>query len=323
MKNRASFVFGTGLLCLFATASTAKPLAHKAVTHSAAKSPQSAAVRLVQRYLTARAAGEVEKAYALVTAAQRKQIPSPDQRDQMLRSLTGAEAQGKIPATMLPVLALFLDMHNTLHFKFRVLGASPDDPHVVFVRAYQVGTPLSTIKVIRVVTVSDPDSGGALRLDGERTAGRTDPAVVGAALGRAQQAVSQSNLKQISLGMLQYVQDHNEKCPDAARWVDEIMPYIKSEAVFHDPAAPDGEKWSYSLNRNLAGKSLARLQNPASTVLVFESTAGTKNASDAGESVPVPGRHSGGTDYAFADGHVRWLPDGSKASFSLTGLPPS
>ncbi len=53
--------------------------------------------------------------------------------------------------------------------------------------------------------------------------------------------------------------------------------------------------------------------------LLFESTAGVKNAADTGDSVPMPGRHNGGTDYALADGHVKWEADGAKPSFLLTG----
>jgi len=54
--------------------------------------------------------------------------------------------------------------------------------------------------------------------------------------------------------------------------------------------------------------------------MVFESMAGVQNASDAGASVPAPGRHSGGTDYVFADGHVKWFADGgARPSFLPTG----
>jgi len=55
-------------------------------------------------------------------------------------------------------------------------------------------------------------------------------------------------------------------------------------------------------------------------VLLFESTDGKKNASDRGESLPRPGRHNGGTDYALADGYVKWVSDTApKPSFLITG----
>ncbi len=65
---------------------------------------------------------------------------------------------------------------------------------------------------------------------------------------------------------------------------------------------------------------LPDLESPAATVLLFESTDGKKNASDRGESLPSPGRHNGGTDYALADGYVKWVSDTApKPSFLITG----
>ena len=137
----------------------------------------------------------------------------------------------------------------------------------------------------------------------------------------ARRTTCASNLKQIGLAIIEYVADHNETMPDSDKWVDEIMPYAKSEALFRDPSAPAGEKWSYAFNKNLSGIKLADLASPATMVILFESTLGTKNASDTGESVPHPGRHNGGTDYAFSDGHVKWLSDTAAPppSFLLTG----
>ncbi len=272
------------------------------------------AVAVVRRYVAAHLAGKGDAAYALLSPNTQAQFPIGG-REQLAKDLTRPEMLKSLPPALLPVVALFADIHDTLHFKFRVLGAAPDDPSIVLVRAYQVGTPPSTIRVLRIVTAPDPAAGGAVRVDGERTATLAAPEV----MARAQQATSQSNLKQLSLGIIQYTQDNDEKLPDADKWVDEIMPYVKTEAIFRDPSAPAGEKWSYAFNRTLSRAPLSRLDNPASTVMLFESSKGTKNASDTGESVPNPGRHSGGTDYALADGHVKWLADGTKLSYTLSG----
>jgi len=72
-------------------------------------------------------------------------------------------------------------------------------------------------------------------------------------------------------------------------------------------------------NANLSGKSIVQLDDPTKTVMFFESVSGAKNASDTGQSVPRPGRYSGTTDYAFADGHVKRFPDGTKVSYRLDG----
>ena len=42
-------------------------------------------------------------------------------------------------------------------------------------------------------------------------------------------------------------------------------------------------------------------------VLFFDSNAGIANAADPGSSLARPGRHSGGDNLAFVDGHVKWV----------------
>lgn len=317
-----------GAALLLAPAGVAEPAAHqKAAAHKTAAHKTAAprpapvaaapspAVAVVQQYLAARAGGQEDKAYALLSPNTQTQFPA-SQQEEITRQLTDPNMVNVMPPALLPVMALFVDVRNTLHFKFRALGPSPDDPAVVLVRAYQVGMPLSTVKTLQIVTVVDPSAGGALRVDGERTAILAAPALM-AERAKALQEVSQSNLKQIALGVLLYTQA-NDKMPDADKWVSEIIPYVKSQAVLRDPGAP-GLKWGYAFNRTLSGVSLADLDDPAATVLLFESTDGKKNAADAGDSVPLPGRHNGGTDYALADGRVRWEADGTKLSFLLTG----
>ena len=267
----------------------------------------------MQQYLDARAAGETERAYALLSPDTQANYPAAH-REEVAQQLTGPDMLATLPPGVVPVVALFADIHDRLHFKFRALGPSPDDPAVVLVRAYQVGTPPSTIKTIQVVTAADPTAGGALRLDGIKTVTLAAPEM----MQKAHQASSQSNLKQLSLGILMYAQDNDMKLPDADKWVDEIMPYVKNEAAFRDPAAPD-LKYGYAFNRALSGVLMTSLEDPAMTVLLFESTTGTKNAADTGTSVPMPGRHSEGTDYALADGHVKWEADGTRPSFRATG----
>lgn len=75
---------------------------------------------------------------------------------------------------------------------------------------------------------------------------------------KARQATGASNLKQINLGILQYLQDYDETffptvterqapqgTPDTAeaRYIysyrNKLDPYVKSEAVYKDPSAPD------------------------------------------------------------------------------------
>ena len=180
---------------------------------------------------------------------------------------------------------------------------------------------------------------------------------------KARQASCLSNEKQMSLGILQYVQDNDENYPngvdgDGAGWATQIYTYVKSAAVYRCPDdSRNGAKESYAFNGNLtplgeAGGSpvtstLAASAAPASTVLIIETNAcdGTYNIPGAvpndfsspavdglgyqaglprnidgfcteyatGNFFNVTGmssqqaRHTGGANYAFADGHTKYL----------------
>ena len=134
---------------------------------------------------------------------------------------------------------LIADTHNQSGYRFTVRGPAPGTPNIVLVSAHPPG---EEPVVIKIATVPDAGQGGALRIDLNATLD-ADPDFVHAR-DQARMIASQSNLGRISLSILQYCQDHDEKYPDAARWVDEIMPYVKNKAVFRDPSAPAGEQWS-------------------------------------------------------------------------------
>ena len=112
--------------------------------------------------------------------------------------------------------------------------------------------------------------------------------------GNARLAACESNVKQIDLGMLQYVQDNNEKYPaSAAGYKSVLMPYIKSNAVFHCPADQGGEG-DYSMNSKLQGVSLKKLTHPEVVVAVYE-----------GKNQTLDFRHDGRAVVGFADGHFK------------------
>ncbi len=114
--------------------------------------------------------------------------------------------------------------------------------------------------------------------------------------GNARLAACEANVKQIDLGILEYTQDYNKYPPSAANYKSVVFPYIKSEQVFHCPADSAGGE-SYSFNTNLQGVSIAHLNAPSQTVVLYE-----------GRGQTLDFRHDGKAVVGFADGSVRAIP---------------
>ena len=127
---------------------------------------------------------------------------------------------------------------------------------------------------------------------------------------RAQTASCLSNGKQISLGLIMYVQDYDETYPPKkSDYTKVAYPYVKNSAIFTCPFDPPGTV-SYSFNPHLAGVSLAQTAEPANTIMLYE-----------GRDMKIDYKHDGRAMIAFADGHTMmrtpdqvkkcsWTPDG-------------
>jgi len=184
---------------------------------------------------------------------------------------------------------------------------------------------------------------------------------------KARQTSCASNMKQIGLGIIQYVQDNDERMPEGSAvkfgnglgWAGNLYNYIKSTGVYSCPddstSVPSGQSAiSYALNANFDPPSgpiaLAAMQSPAKTVAIFEVSglpgpltqdgtpydaagdiAGYSGSSDgvcrpsygtsamfqtgvfpnvtplaASSSFAATPRHTGGSNYLYADGHVKY-----------------
>ena len=157
----------------------------------------------------------------------------------------------------------------------------------------------------------------------------------------ARRASCQSNLKQISLGILQYNQDYDEKFPIVSgadltlNWAVTVQPYLKSTQIMQCPSEPtagDTNPYSngytdYWINERINGANGVSLASFTATAVTImngdgQSSAATPlhvnphgNASynmcdgdlqwEIGQ--PYTRRHLEGANYAFADGHVKWL----------------
>jgi hypothetical protein len=144
--------------------------------------------------------------------------------------------------------------------------------------------------------------------------------VFGTARGAARQVSCLSNMRIVALGSMMYLQDYDERMPMAGNWQEGIMPYVKKEDDFHCPeTTPNGggspglTGTSYAFNSALDQVRLAQVADPRATVLHFETTNFSPNASDALTSLPHPARHkkSGvpGNNVSLVDGHAVYWPE--------------
>ncbi len=306
--------------CSLAALSLAQTPALSPRPAQAAPAADTPAVAVVRAFIAGRFARDRHAAYVLLSAETRRQLPYAEFAAGHWLSVD-PYAEGMTPP-LTAVSLLFTDTHNGAGYQFSVLGAVPGAANVVRVTAKMTGPgtrPSDDYSLVCDIATVAGDEENALRLDLMASYRQTAPGDFAAMREAAVKEPSRANLRKLAVAIWAFAQDHDEHYPDAARWMDEIHPYLKSETVFHDPAAPAGEKWSYAFNRRLSGVSAEALVSPPDTVLVFESASGSKNASDTGQSVPRPGWHKGGTDYALADGHIKWFRDGTKPSYRSSG----
>jgi prepilin-type N-terminal cleavage/methylation domain-containing protein/prepilin-type processing-associated H-X9-DG protein len=156
----------------------------------------------------------------------------------------------------------------------------------------------------------------------------------------------QSNLKQVAIGVKQYIQDNDDLYPAAVMsrrlnvvgnpkgWADAIQPYVKSiqiyqcpnEATTQPPAdtnndgilADENGYTDYWYNRNLSGASEKKLTFIANTILAGDGNDGIDVTDARYSKFGLPAdwltdkskpsfRHLDCANYAFADGHVKCL----------------
>ena len=124
----------------------------------------------------------------------------------------------------------------------------------------------------------------------------------------------QSNLKQIELGMMQYVRDYDEQFPRAKDWADALRPYTVRASNSRESAefqlrmrCPTTDSY-YALNVYYAQISMAQDSSPRTSPLVFDIRNGILNQSDNGANWPVSPVHTTlqttGNNVLFGDGHV-------------------
>jgi len=153
---------------------------------------------------------------------------------------------------------------------------------------------------------------------------------------KARQASCLSNVKQIMVGVLAYVQDYDEtlffihhynQIGDGGRYMYppiRLMPYVKNEQLFICPSRPGNYLytdycWNYAYHGicNYA-YSLGQFAKPAQfmvlmdgTDYVFQHNTHTNNTTTAGQySQNIDPRHNDGVNVGFLDGHAKWMKAG-------------
>jgi prepilin-type processing-associated H-X9-DG protein len=122
------------------------------------------------------------------------------------------------------------------------------------------------------------------------------------------------NLKSLYIAFQQYAQDW-DALPPAANWLDndELVSKVSRNEWLHCPAVSNrhDNRYGYAYNTAVAGRkmggkhALADLPDAAHTPLLYDSTDLGKNAHDALQSLPKPGRHGGRNNILYLDGHVQ------------------
>lgn len=112
-----------------------------------------------------------------------------------------------------------------------------------------------------------------------------------------------NNTKQIALGVIMYANANTNRFPSATTWCDDVLNEIGSARVLQCASGDKEHRSHYAYNINLAGIDTDKVSNPATTVLIFESTGGW-NMSGGPELLLHSSRHNRKIVVGFVDGHV-------------------
>ncbi len=133
-------------------------------------------------------------------------------------------------------------------------------------------------------------------------------------------AYCQTNLKQIALATKQYLQDNNEQYPSLesiAGWREALNFYVNDNSTFQCPGEENGSEQTsdYWFNARMSGVKEEVLEAQALTLMLGD---GYSSADPRVSLSQMPKswlddpksparRHLDGLNFAFADGHVKWI----------------
>ncbi|MGD9498710.1 MAG: DUF1559 domain-containing protein [Armatimonadota bacterium] len=154
---------------------------------------------------------------------------------------------------------------------------------------------------------------------------------------KARQTSCLNNCKQLGLAFMMYAQDYDEVLVPLAngnyvyQWYELIEPYLKNTQVL---ICPSKRQYGYGLSfYNIAeddgfgtpgkGAALASIEQPADALMFTETEDNLTGAyryyvyslrlyahgvgGQPYNCIAAPGRHNGGNNVGFCDGHVKWI----------------
>lgn len=125
-------------------------------------------------------------------------------------------------------------------------------------------------------------------------------------------SICQTQLRHLAQSMAMYSQDYDEFLPPARTWMAATAPYLRWANSF---TCPTVAKNGYAMNINLSSGNIWFDSNTVKTVLLYDTTRAIPNAFGVGQD--VSSRHQGGANYAYPDGHVKWLAKSTRPQFHL------
>lgn len=169
--------------------------------------------------------------------------------------------------------------------------------------------------------------------------------VFGRARENARRSACQSNFKQIGLGLMQYIQDYDQRTPFAAsqdvvnyasltsrNWISQLQPYVKTWELFRCPSAVDttvsyntplgNSDTNYAVNGMVQNRHIAVIPEVSTIVWAQELAEASRVAIERPYSPATYGGtdtrwfnwcnvnigkvHFDGGNILFCDGHVKW-----------------
>ncbi len=165
---------------------------------------------------------------------------------------------------------------------------------------------------------------------------------------KARQASCLSNMKQLGLACIMYLQDNDGRYPGTywdgpppppwngtwRYWSDLIQPYVKNRQCFYCPSSGEavgGTDWSYGMPTFYSWATDAAVSSwqygVAGSVMLLEATWGVFDGPTffASSQAPYGGRirdvHNDGLNVAYADGHAKWQKVRMLTRFQCSGGP--